>query len=203
MNFIGSKRLETERLILRSSKMQEQKRLWEILMLPEVNKWYLVGAKKYANDSKHWTWERQEKFYKSKVEKAEDNDVFVWSIFLKPEYTRSGKEEVIGQVSSQESEEDITIRDVGWYIDPNYQKKGYATEAAQVMIDYMFKEVGINSISSSAVKDNIASCKIFEKLGFSKTSEVKDTSPYTFYDGLLTFAKYELTKEDYNENKRI
>ena len=63
MNLIGSKTIETERLILKSSKMEEQKRLWKILMIPEVNKWYLVGAKKHANNPSHWTWEAQEKFY--------------------------------------------------------------------------------------------------------------------------------------------
>lgn len=66
------------------------------------------------------------------------------------------------------------------------------------MIDYMFKEVEINKISSSAVKDNIA-CKIFEKLGFIKVGEITKESPYTFYDGILTFSKYELTREDYHK----
>ena len=69
------------------------------------------------------------------------------------------------------------------------------------MIDYMFKEVEINEISSGAVKDNIASCRIFEKLGFNKIGEVIEESPYTFYDGLLTFSKYELTREDYFNNE--
>ncbi len=205
MNLIGSKKMETERLILRSSKMEEQKRLWQILMIPEVNKWYLVGAKKYANNPEHWTWKVQERFYKSKVDKADDNNVFIWSVFLKPEYTNSGYEEVIGQVSAQENGKDITIRDVGWYMDPNYQGKGYATEAAKAMIDYMFKEAEINEISSSAVKENYSSCKMFEKLGFNKIGEVEEESPYTFYDGILTFSKYGLTKEYYfnNENNRI
>lgn len=40
MNLTGNRTIETERLILRSSKMEEQKRLWEILMIPKVNKWY-------------------------------------------------------------------------------------------------------------------------------------------------------------------
>ncbi len=194
MNLIGSKSLETERLFLRSSRMEEQKKLWEILMIPEVNKWYLTSAKKHANNKEHWTWETQEKFYKFKVDKANDNDVFTWSVFLKPEYTESGKEEVIGQVSAQENGEDITIRDVGWFIDPKYQGNGYATEAAQKMIDYMFDEVKIKKISSGAVKENIPSCKIFEKLGFKKIGEVKEDSPYTFYDGELIFSKYELEK---------
>ena len=191
MNLIGSRTIETERLILRSSKMEEQKRLWEILMIPEVNKWYLTGAKKHANNPK--------------VDKADNNDVFVWSVFLKPEYTNSGYEEVIGQVSAQENGEDITIRDVGWYMDPAYQGKCYATEAAKAMIDYMFSEVEINGISSGAVKDNIRSCRMFEKLGFNKIGEIEEESPYTFYDGILTFSKYELTKEYYfnNENNRV
>lgn len=126
-------------------------------------------------------------------------------MFLKPEYTNSGCEEVIGQVSAQENGDDITIRDVGWYMDPAYQGRGYATEAAKVMIDYMFNEVEINSIFSGAVKDNLASCKIFEKLGFNKIGEVIEESPYTFYDGILTFSKYRLTKEYYfnNENNII
>ncbi len=205
MNLIGSKTIEAERLILTSSKMEEQKRLWEIVMLPEINKWYLTSAKKHANNKEHWTWETQEKFYRSKVEKANNNNVFCWSVFLKPQYTNSGKEEVIGQVSAQENGEDIAIRDVGWFIDPNYQGKGYATEASKAMIDYMFKEVEINKISSGAVKDNIGSCRIFEKLGFTKIDEVEEESPYTFYDGKLIFSEYELTKENYfnNENNRV
>ena len=112
---------------------------------------------------------------------------------------------MIGQVSAQGNCEDITIRDVGWYIDPVYQGKGYATEAAKAMIHYMFKEVEINGISSGAVKDNFASCKTFEKLGFSKIGEITKESQYTFYDGILTFSRYELTREDYfnNEYNRI
>ena len=75
MNMIGSKTLETKRLILRSSNMYEQKRLWEILMMPDVNKWYLTGHKKYANDLNHWSWDMQEKFYKSKVLNAKNSEL--------------------------------------------------------------------------------------------------------------------------------
>lgn len=200
MNLIGSKTIETERLILRSSKMKEQKRLYEILMIPEVNKWYLTSGKKHANNKEYWLWENQEKFYKSKVNKGSNVDVFGWSVFLKKEYTKSNKEEVIGQVTAQENGDDITIRDVGWYIDPIYQRKGYATEAVKAMIDYMFREVDIEKIVSGAVKQNIGSCRIFEKLSFNKIKEVKEESPYTFYDGILTFSKYELDKNKYLEN---
>ena len=196
MNLIGSRTIETERLILRSSKMEEQKRLWEILMIPEVNKWYLTGAKKHANNPSHWAWENQEKFYKSKVDKADNNDVFVWSVFLKPEYTNSGYEEVIGQVSAQENGEDITIRDVGWYMDPAHQGKGYATEAAKAMIDYMFKEVQIDKIETCAATDNLASWKIMEKLGFHRTNKIKKVK-YTILTEEVDCYCYEITREEY------
>ena len=200
MNLIGSKTIETERLILRSSKIEEQKRLYQILMIPEVNKWYLTSGKKHSNNKEHWSWDTQEKFYKSKVEKANNTDVFGWSVFLKKQYTQNNKEEVIGQVTVQENGEDITIRDVGWYIDPKYQGNGYAIEAAKIMIDYMFQQVGIEKIVSGAVKENIGSCRIFEKLGFNKISEEQQKSPYTFYDGVVTFCKYELDRNTYYKN---
>ena len=118
MNFLGSKNIETERLYLRCPKMEEQKRLYEILMIPDINKWYLTSAKKHANNSSHWLWENQEKFYMYKVDNATRGDVFGWSIFLKKEHTNSGKEEVIGQITAQESGGDVAVRDVGWFIDP-------------------------------------------------------------------------------------
>lgn len=197
MNLIGSRTIETKRLILRSSSMEEQKKLWEIIMNPEINKWYLTSAKSKANCKEYWRWDNQKKFYKTKVEAANNPDTFMWSIFLKPAYTMSGKEEVIGQVSAQENGDDIKIRDVGWFIDKNYQGKGYAKEAAMAMIDYMFKEVEIDKIISGAVKENIPSCKIFERLRFKKINEIEEKSPYTFYDGKLVFLKYELTREEY------
>ncbi len=202
MKFIGSKTLETDRLILRSSKMQEQKRLWEILMDPNVNKLYLTSGKKHAKEKEYWEYENQKKFYISKVNHALDNDVFCWSIFLKKDYTLSKKEEVIGQISVQKKDDDnLSVRDIGWYIDPLYQRKGYAYESAKKVLEYMFKEVEIKKIDSGAVKANIPSCILFEKLGFTKTGEVTHESNYTFYDGLLTFSKYELTKEDYLNKK--
>lgn len=177
--------------------MKEQKRLWEILMNPKINKWYLTSAKSKANIKEYWEWSNQEKFYKSKVLNANNNDVFVWSVFLKQDYTNSGEEEVIGQISAQENGDNIEVRDVGWFIDERYQGNGYATEAAKAMIDYMFNEVEIDKISSGAVKDNIPSCKMFENLDFTKISEEEEESPYTFFDGRLTFSKYELTRKDY------
>ena len=195
MNYIGSKTLETERLVLKKSGVEEQKRLWEILCIPEVHRYYLTC--KFGFD-----WEGQRPYFEKKAENSGDPSIFQWSIFIKD------NNKCIGQISVQSghSEDplvtDDAIRGIGWFIDPEEQGKGYATEAATKVLDYMFNEVEINGISSGAVKDNIGSCRIFEKLGFSKIGEIEKESPYTFYDGILTFSKYGLTKE-YYFNRRL
>ena len=65
MNLLGSKTIETKRLILKAPTMKEQKKLWEILMIPEVNKYYLTINKKYRENLKKW--EKQEKIYETSL----------------------------------------------------------------------------------------------------------------------------------------
>ncbi len=121
MNYLGSKEIETDRLILKAQTVQEQKRLWEILMMPEVNKYFLTVPSKFRE--KLLDWNKQEEYYKMDMEHANDSDVFRWSIFLKD----TG--ECIGRVSCQEGHDndssitDPSIRGVGWLIDPALKKK--------------------------------------------------------------------------------
>ena len=64
MNLLGSKTIETERLVLKVPTMKEQKKLWEILMNPEVNKYYLTIDKKYRENLKNG--KNKKKFIKKK-----------------------------------------------------------------------------------------------------------------------------------------
>lgn len=194
MKFIGTKELVTERLVLKKQTMKEQKRLWEILTIPEVNKYYLVIPKK--RKEKFLDWNIQEEFYNKKVNPDNPNEFFQWSIFLKD------TDICIGQLSVQESDcDDKAIRDIGWYIDPDYHNKGYATEAAFKVLDYMFNEVDIKKIISSVAIINPASWRVMEKLGFVRDKENTKFVDYTFCDELVENYIYELTKEQFLKNK--
>ncbi len=201
MNYLGSKQIETERLVLKAQTMQEQKRLWEILMMPEVNKYFLTVPPKFRE--KLLDWNKQEEYYKMDMEHANDSNIFRWSIFLKD----TG--ECIGRVSCHEGHDedsnitDPSIRGVGWLIDPAFQGKGYATEAATAMIDYMFNEVDINEIRTGAAIVNPASWMIMEKLGFIRQDKTKMVQ-YTFLDEPVEDYSYILTKEQWlSLNKKI
>lgn len=194
MNFLGSKTIETDRLILKAQTMVEQKKLWEILMMPEVNRYFLIVPVKLREKLKDWS--KQEKFCENEIIHANDSDVFRWSIFLK----ENG--ECIGRIGCHEAHDEdkkidnSSVRGVGWLIDPKYQGLGFGTEAAKAMIDFMFNECNIDEIRTGAAICNSASWKIMEHLGFERQEQTKMVQ-YTFLDDLTEDYCYILTKEKY------
>jgi RimJ/RimL family protein N-acetyltransferase len=189
MKNIDTKDFETNRLFIKKSTMEEQYQLWDIIRKEEVNKYYfptpnyifvknnlkqdnyedLKKARKIFIEKLN-DWNRQLPYYEEKIEliNAGDNSQkFTWTIFLK-----SG--EPIGQITVQPCKEkpnNPEIRDVGWYINPKYQGNGYATEVALKVLDFMFNEVEIKEIITSAAIINPSSWKIMERLGFIRTGE--------------------------------
>ena len=201
MKYIGSQTIETERLILKAQTMSEQKRLWQILMMPDVNKYFLTIPVKFRD--KLLDWSKQEEYYQKDMEHANDFDVFRWSVFLKENGVCIGRVSCHEGHDEDENVTDPNIRGVGWLIDPFYQGKGYATEAARAMIDYMFTKADISEIRTGAAIVNPASWLIMEKLGFSRDEKTKMVQ-YTFLEEPVEDYSYTLTKEDYlkmNQNK--
>lgn len=119
------------------------------------------------------------------------------------EYFLKETNKCIGQINAHNSEKekygvlDQSIMSVGWFLDPAYQGKGYATEAALAMIDYMFKKVGISEIRTSAAICNPASWKLMERLGFTRDSYKTYFNTYTFVDEPVECYLYGMTKEEY------
>jgi len=55
--------------------------------------------------------------------------------------------------------------DIGFAFLPDYEKKGYAFEAASKIKNVAFDELGLTKINAITVKENISSQKLLEKLG--------------------------------------
>lgn len=187
MNLTGSKTLETERLIIRKTEEKDLKILWKILLNEDVSRYYLTSK---INED----WEKEEKWQLKKLEKASNPDTFCWTIELK----ETG--EVMGQISVQEGPdpEKLDVRDVGWFLDIPYHRKGYAYEAALEVLKYMFYEVEIKKIVTSAAVVNPASWKLMEKLGFKRLKE-SFCEDYTFVDYPVKVYEYVLTKKDFDK----
>lgn len=184
MNYLGSRKLETKRLFLHETREKDLKILWNILLKEEISKYYLVTK---INKN----WEKEKIWQYKKLEKAQEKDVFCWTI------EKKDTKEIIGQISVQElTKENQKIRDIGWFIDTPFQKQGFAYEAAIEVLKYMFLEVEIDSIKTCVAIINKSSWRLMEKLGF-KRLKTTHFVKYTLLEEPIEVYEYECKKKSF------
>ena len=54
MKYLGSSTIETDRLVLKAQTMDEQYYLWKVLMIPEVNKYFLTVPQRFREKLLDW-----------------------------------------------------------------------------------------------------------------------------------------------------
>ena len=68
--------------------------------------------------------------------------------------------------------------EMGWGLGVAHRGQGYATEAAKAVMGYGFHSLGLHRIHADTTTDNLASCRVMERLGMRQ-------------EGLLRGAVYE------------
>lgn len=58
--------------------------------------------------------------------------------------------------------------ELGYWMAPDEQGGGYATEAAELCLVHAFEELGLHKVWARTVDDNQASIRVLEKLGFQR-----------------------------------
>ena len=73
--------------------------------------------------------------------------------------------------------------ELGYWLLPEGQGKGYATEAAGSLKDHAFQQLNLNTLVSYIVPENLASIKVAERLGGRYDGEVDllDFGPHGVY----------------------
>lgn len=56
--------------------------------------------------------------------------------------------------------------EIGYTLSPDYQGRGYAIEAVQAVVEYLFSALKKHRVTASVDPDNGASIKLLEKMGF-------------------------------------
>jgi len=84
---------------------------------------------------------------------------------------------------------------VGILITPQHQRKNYATEALEMIIDYVFSYLHVHQIFANMTSNNNRSITLFEKLNFKIAGVKKDWifSDATYKDEIL----YQLIKDQH------
>lgn len=65
--------------------------------------------------------------------------------------------------------------EIGYTLDKNYRKKGYATEALTEIIDYLINDLNKHRIIASIDPTNIDSIRLMERLRFRKEAHFKES----------------------------
>lgn len=106
-------------------------------------------------------------------------------------------EELIGVISSHHTDPRNGTFKYGVAIRPEYQRKGYASEALILLMRYFFHELRYQKCESDVYEWNTSSMRLQEKLGFTQEGRIR-RSIYTrgqYYDRYI----YGITVEEFNE----
>jgi ribosomal-protein-alanine N-acetyltransferase len=148
--------LETPRLVLRPFREDDLDDLFAILGDAETMRFY---PRPYTRDEVATWIERN-------VARFEDSGWGLWAILAK----EGG--EFLGDCGVTDQDVDGVIEpEIGWHVKRSHWRRGIATEAAVVHRDRAFGELGLRRLISLVRPENVASCRVAEKLGMSVEKE--------------------------------
>lgn len=157
--------LFTERLTLRPFNEADARDVFEGWETdPDVARYMFWESHNDFNKTIEWV--------KEEVEKIEAEDWYRWAITLKESGELVGTGLIYLNDETNQYEIAYNLKKSAW-------GKGYTTEAMKRIIQYAKEELGIKTIMGSHAKENPASGKVMEKLGFKFLRDI----PYECHKG--------------------
>ncbi|GGK82765.1 GNAT family N-acetyltransferase [Rufibacter glacialis] len=168
--------METERLIFRERTKQVQK---ELLNLPIKEQVKFLGL------------ESVEQLHAELIRsnKRLNNLEMKW---LKWELIEKDSQKIIGSCGFHNWYEEHERAEVGYFLNVNFQGRGFMSEALKCVINYGFKIMKLNRIEAFISPSNLPSIKIIENLGFTREGILKEH--YKMKNEILDSVVYSLLK---------
>jgi RimJ/RimL family protein N-acetyltransferase len=176
--------IESERLGLRNLELDDKKGLFKILSDQETMKYY---PKPYSQKETEGWINRSIKSYK-------ENSFGLWAVILKEE------KHFIGQCGiSMQNIDRENVPEIGYHINKNYWKRGYASEASKACLKYGFIDLDLREIFIHTFVKNIPSIRVAEKVGMKKRNEYnKEVGEI---NAIMRHVVYSLRRSEYDLNK--
>jgi ribosomal-protein-alanine N-acetyltransferase len=175
MNHIGTKNIETERLILRKWRIEDANDVF------------------FANQYPHKNIEETKSILKIWIEGYNKLNTYEWGIELK------NCNKIIGVIFVLNQDEKTKSCDISYTIAKIYRNKGYATEALHSVLRYLINDVGYTRVEAGHFIDNPASGKVMEKAGMkyetTRKQNIYNCETGTCKDSVI----YRITKDDLNK----
>ena len=153
MNHIGTRRIETERLILRKFSIEDAPDVYSNWLSDPAVAMYMQWD---AHADVEQTKEYVVRFY---IEGYEKLDFYRWAI------TRKEDNGVIGSVGFHILSDFDSVADVSYALSKTFWNKGIMSEALTAVVAYAFHEVGVNRLEAFHAVSNAGSGKVLQKAG--------------------------------------
>ena len=152
MKSLGTKRLETDRLILRKINKKDYKQAYK-------NWCNSDQVEKYVTWAKHGSEDVTKELYEKWILEYEDKDTYRWIIELKE------SKEVIGTIGVSKKFLPYSTCEIAYCLGEKFWNKGIMTEAAKRVIKFLFEECGAKTVWAEYLENNPASGKVMEHVG--------------------------------------
>ena len=153
MNNIGTKRIESERLILRQFVLEDDKAMF--------NNWASdAEVTKYLTWPAHKSLDISKQVLRDWVNNYKNPDFYQWAIIVK-----DFSIEPIGSISVVHQDEEVGMAHIGYCIGRKFWHEGITSEALKMVINFLFDEVPVNRIESRHDPRNLNSGRVMKKCG--------------------------------------
>jgi ribosomal-protein-alanine N-acetyltransferase len=186
MNHLGTKTIETDRLILRKFRLSDAEEMY--------NNWARDDdVTRYITWPTHKNIEETKKVVAEYVNDSQRDDYYHWCIVLKE------TNEVVGSIGAFRLFEDLKLFEIGYSIGKRFWNKGITTEATKALIRFFFEEVGVNRVEARHDTKNPASGRVMAKAGMKFKGILRQAGKNN--TGIVDMAVYAILKEDWHHHQ--
>ena len=144
--------LETERLKLRKATLEDANEVFFLRSNKEVGKYIARAPQQTVDEAKDFILARQKDF--------ETHKTSYWGITLKE------NDVLIGTICLWNFTENSTVAEVGYDLNPAFQKKGIMNEALDLVLNFGFDKLKLHQIEAFTQKKNKSSIALLQRNGF-------------------------------------
>ena len=179
------KELETERLILKPISREHTEDLFKHLSDPEVTEYMDIDTMENIKEA-----EEIIDFY---LEKEDKKTCYRWVILNKENNEFMGTCGFNSWIRNRANRSEI-----GYDLSKRHWGQGYMVEALEALLKHGFDVLDLHRIQAMVTEGNIPSCKLLEKMNFTKEGFLRD---YNYWkNGFVNEYMYSLLEDEYRNN---
>ncbi|MBO5073363.1 MAG: GNAT family N-acetyltransferase [Eubacterium sp.] len=183
MKHAGTKTIETTRLVMRRLELTDAEMMFHNWTGDDkVTRFLRWNAHKTIGDTTN--------MIQQWINNYQYDSTYYWGIYLK-------NGEMIGSIGVTITSEYDFKGSLGYKIGSRWWNQGYSSEAAEAVIDYMFRNTDIERMDAFASVENAASGKVMEKTGMRYEGLLRHY--YKIRDGFHDCTLYGIIRDDWEQ----